>query len=79
MNEWTKKLPEDIYTRLCYCTTMKKDIPTLVNAKWVAYKEESKDKKGFTKEDALIAILELLECNSITIDLTEEEYNELYR
>lgn len=77
MKEWTKNLPEDIYKRLCFCTTKKKDISTLVNAKWRAYQEEGKEKKGFTKEDALTAILELLESNSTTIDLTIEEYDEL--
>lgn len=79
MKKWTEKLPEAIYTRLCNCKIRKEDIQTLVNAKWGAYKEEGKEKRGFTKEDALIAILELLECNSTIIDLTEEEYNELWR
>lgn len=79
MKKWTEKLPAAIYIRLCYCKTRKEDLQTLVNAKWGAYKEEGRDKRGFTKEDALIAILELLEWNSITINLTEEEYNELWR
>lgn len=79
MKKWTEKLPEAIYTRLCDCKTRKEDLQTLVNAKWGAYKEEGRDKRGFTKEDALIAILELLEWNSITINLTEEEYNKLWR
>lgn len=77
MKEWTKNLPEDIYKRLCACKTKKKDLSTLVNGKWGAYKEEGKEKKGFTKEDALTAILELLESNSTPIDLTKEEYDEL--
>lgn len=79
MKKWTENLPADIYTRLCNCKTRKEDLQTLVNAKWRAYKEEGKEKRRFTKEDALIEILELLDCNSIIIDLTEEEYNELWR
>lgn len=77
MKEWTKNLPRDIYERLCHCTTRKKDLSALVNAKWGAFKEEGKDQKGFKKEDALTAILELLECNSTPIDLTKKEYEEL--
>lgn len=77
MKKWTEKLPEAIYTRFCECKTKKEDIQTLVNVKWGAYKEEGREERGFTKEDALIAILETLDCNSIIIDLTEEEYNEL--
>lgn len=79
MKKWTEKLPAAIYTRLCNCKTRKEDLPTLVNAKWGTYKEEGKDKKGFNKEDALTAVLELLDCNSTILNLTEEEYNELCR
>lgn len=74
---WTDRLPEDVHARLCDCRTQKKDLPALVNAKWIRYKEQGKDKKGFTKEDALVAILELLDCNGCYIDLTDEEYSEL--
>jgi arsenate reductase-like glutaredoxin family protein len=57
--------------------TKKSDIQELVNAEWLLYKEIGKDKKGFTKEDALVAILELLDCNSLCFDLTKEEYDSL--
>lgn len=79
MKKWAERLPEAVYMRLCNCKTKKEDIQKLVDAKWGTYKEEGKEKRGFTKEDALIAILELLDCNSIIIDLTEDEYNELCR
>lgn len=41
------------------------------------YQESSKDKQGFTKEDALIAVLEHVECNGCDFELTLDEYNEL--
>jgi len=77
MNKWINVLPEDVYRRLCACHTRKSDIKTLVDAKWSYYKETGKDKIGFTKEDALISVLELLDCNSIDVDITKDEYNEL--
>lgn len=77
---WTTKLSEGVYTRLCNCRTIKADLPELVNTLWVAYQEEGTDKtKGYTKEDALCFILELLDCNSCYIDLTKEEYETLCR
>jgi len=57
--------------------TKKSDIQELVNAEWLLYKEIGKDKKGFTKEDALVSVLELLDYNNLYIDLTEEEYDNL--
>lgn len=59
--KWTDFLTEDVYKRLANCNSVKSDIPKLVNAKWREYKEIGKDKCGFTKEDALIYVLELLE------------------
>ena len=77
MKKWTDKLSNDVYVRLCNCMTKKSDIQELVNAKWLLYKEIGKDKEGFTKEDALVSVLELLDCNSSCFDLTEEEYDNL--
>ena len=77
MKKWTDKLPEDVYSRLCNCRTIKSDIQILTNVKWALYKEIGKDKKGFTKEDALVSVLELLDCNNTYFDLTEEEYDSL--
>ena len=74
---WTDTLNFEVSTRLAECRTTKADIPMLVNAKWYSMKLAGKDKEGFTKEDALISILELLDCNSQCIDLTIDEYNEL--
>ena len=78
--KWTEKLQEvstDTYRRLCECHSTKKDIPVLVNVKWSTMKENGLDKQGLTKEDVLVDILELLECNGQYFDLTRDEYNEL--
>ena len=70
------RLPSEVYERLCACRNVKSDIPIMVNAKWQIMKERGLDAKGYTKEDALISILELLDANSQYYDLTEDEYNE---
>lgn len=74
---WTDTLQNDVYARLCNCHTIKADLPQLVNAKWLSYKENGKEEQGFIKEDALVAVLELLDCNSCYFDLSEDEYNKL--
>lgn len=70
---WTELLSEEVYTRLANCKTRKEDILPLAQAKWAAIKA----KTGFDKEDALISILELLDCNSFNIDITIDEYNDI--
>lgn len=77
MKSWIETLSDGVCNRLMNCRTIKSDLPELVNAKWLWFKEIAKDKKCFTKEDALISVLELLDCNSCYIDLTTDEYNEL--
>ncbi|MBQ7445890.1 MAG: hypothetical protein IJS71_08180 [Clostridia bacterium] len=74
---WTDLLPSDVGARLANCTTIKKDIEILVNAKWATMKAEGKQEAGFKKEDALVYILDLLDCNGRYIDLTKDEYDEL--
>ncbi len=79
---WIDKLKEvatDTYTRLGACRSTKKDIETLVNVKWATMVEAGKQEEGFTKEDALIDVLELLDCNGQYFDLSKEEYDELKR
>lgn len=77
MTKWTDNLPETVYTRLCNCRTQKTDLPALVSAKWNDFVESGKGKAGFTKEDALISVLELLDCNSCVFEITKDEYNNL--
>ena len=78
---WTDKLSGDVYHRLCECRTRKEDLPMLVNVRWAWLKGQGKDKQGYTKEDALVQILEYLDCNDQwrLADLTVEEYDELKR
>ena len=81
VTRWTDYLSNDVYRRLQACRTTKDDLPELVNAKWRFMKSQGKDKQGFVKEDALIAVLELLDANSCdrVADLTVDEYEELKR
>ena len=75
--KWTDYLRPDVLGRLKECKTIKNDLENLVNAKWVAMVNAGKDKIGFTKEDALVSVLELLDCNGQCFDLTHDEYNSL--
>ena len=71
--KWTDYLSEEVYIRLCGCRTIKADIPELVESKWksIAY--------PYTKEDALISIIDLVYMNDCFIELTTEEWDELIR
>ena len=69
--KWTDYLSEEVYIRLCECRTIKADIPELVKSKWKTMEYP------YTKEDALIAVLEHVECNGCDFELTLDEYKEL--
>ncbi len=77
MIRWTDFMSSDVYERLCACRTIKADLPELVGAMWTAYQKDGKAARGFTKEDALVLVLEILDCNSCFFDLTKEEYDDL--
>lgn len=70
---WVDYLSEDVYIRLGECRTTKADLPELVKCRWATMEYP------FTREDALIRVLELLEANSCYIELTTDEWNELVR
>lgn len=70
---WTDRLPSDVYRRLANCRSYKEDIVPLAQAKWASKKAVP----GYTKEDALIQILELLDSNSQPFDLTRREYDDI--
>ena len=76
---WLDYLPADVRERLCNCITPRRDLPALVNAKWAWYKDKGKDKEGYTKEDALVDVLELLDCNGrdFGADMARDEYDAL--
>ena len=78
-NSWLYSLPSDVYTRLCECRNVKSDLPILVNARWAWMKDRREKFVGFTKEDALVYVLDLLDANSQyrLTELTVDEYNDL--
>lgn len=76
---WTDRLPEDVQNRLANCRSRQSDIPILVNVKWAAMVESGKKEEGFTKEDALVSILDLLDSNGQFFDLSKAEYDGLSR
>lgn len=71
--KWTDLLNQDVYNRLANCKSKKDDVLSLAQAKWAILKHNA----GFDKEDALIAVLELLDCNSCEIDISLEDYNNI--
>lgn len=77
MKNWMTNLPGDVYNRLCECRSRRSDLETLVNVRWAAMIEAGKKEQGFTKEDALADILDLLDSNNQWVDLTREEYDSL--
>ena len=76
--KWTDTLPADVYQRLAECHTIKADLEWLVAARW-RWLQANKPDDGFVKEDALVYILELLDCNGRTwvCDLTRDDYDAL--
>ena len=81
---WTdflQKVEPSVYGRLCACRNTKSDLPILVDTTWAWFQYKGKDKKGFTKEDALVQVLEWLDSNDQweLADLDESEYQDLIR
>ena len=72
---WTEFLQQDVLARLANCCSRKQDIKHLVDARFKWYRETGRDK--FTREDALLFVLDLIASNSQDIDLTEAEYKAL--
>ena len=80
---WFDKLPNEVYVRLCECRNNKKDIQILVDKRWEWMSEKIAEgiiDDSFTKEDALVYILDLLDANSqwmLLDSITVDEYNAL--
>lgn len=70
---WTDNLPYEVHARLANCKSRREDIPTLTAVKWRWMCDKGMHTKGFTKEDALVSVLELLDCNGQFFDLTADE------
>ena len=79
IKSWTELLPDNVYNRLCNCCTHKADIPVLLDARWQWAQDTDRDKQGYTKEDCLIYVLELLDSNGLEdiTDLTSIEWENL--
>lgn len=70
--KWTDLLDEHIYARLCNCCSRRTDILPLARAKYCFEKSRNEEYK---KEQALIEILDHLDCNSQFFDLSQAEYD----
>lgn len=79
VKSWTELLLDNVYNRLCNCCSRKTDIPILLDARWQWTQDTSRDKQGYTKEDCLIYVLELLDSNGLEdiTDLTSIEWENL--
>ena len=77
---WTEYLPCAVYVRLGECRTRKSDLPILLNAKW-RWAQDTGHYNGYTKEDILVDILDLLDCNGLgsVTELTIEEWRNLVK
>lgn len=75
---WLDYLPYNVYMRLANCQTTKGDLPTLLDAKW-RWMQDAGRYNGHTKEDVLVDILDLLDCNGLgnVTELTMEEWRNL--
>ena len=75
---WLDYLPYNVRLRLAQCKTTKYDLPILLDAKW----KQAQDTglyNGYTKEDFLSDILDLLDCNGLdsVTEPTIEEWRSL--
>lgn len=75
---WLDYLPYNVDMRLANCQTTKNDLPILLDAKW-RWMQDTGRYNGRTKEDALVDILDLLDCNGLgnVTELTMEEWKNL--
>lgn len=72
-NHWTDLLKGDIRDRLYNCTSKKGDIRPLTEARYTFMKTAP----GYTREQALVDILDYLDSNGRFFDLTGEEWDRL--
>ena len=74
-SNWTDTLDLDVLGRLGNCASWKSDVLPLAQARWSWLRRTGA--VGYEKEDALVYVLELLDCNSVVIDLTKDEYADI--
>ena len=77
---WPDYLPYNVRLRLAQCQTIKDDLPILLDAKW-KWAQDTGYYNGYTKEDILVDILDLLDCNGLdnVTELTMEELSNLVK
>ena len=75
---WLDYLPHNVRLRLTQCQTTKVDLPILLDAKW-QWAQDTWHYNGYTKEDMLADILDLLDYNGLdsVTELTIEEWKNL--
>lgn len=77
---WLDYLPYNVRLRLAQCQTTKDDLSILLDAKW-QWAQDTGHCNGYTKEDILSDILDLLDCNGLdsVTELTMEEWKNLVK
>lgn len=75
---WLDYLPYNVRLRLAQCQTTKGDLAILLDAKW-QWAQDTGHYRGHTKDDILVGILDLLDCNGLdsVTELTIEEWRNL--
>lgn len=75
---WLDYLPYNVRLRLVQCQTTKGDLSILLDAKW-QWAQDTGHYNGYTKDDILTDILDLLDCNGLNsvTELTMEECRNL--
>ena len=75
---WLDYLPYNVRLRLAQRQTTKGDLSILLDAKW-QWAQDTGHYNGYTKEDILADILNLLDCNDLdsVTELTMEEWRNL--
>lgn len=74
---WLDYLPYNVHVCLAQCQTTKSYLPILSDAKW-QWAQDTGHYRGYTNDDILIDILDLLDCNgldSVTQLIIEEWRN----
>ena len=74
MNSKWRNLPPGVYERLCNCSSIKSDIQPL---SCCVYRWNMQKNGHCDPEDAVVEVLELLDCNSCFFDLEVDEYKEI--
>ncbi len=72
-NKW-RNLPPNVYDRLCSCSSIKSDMLPLSRC---VYHWNIEKSGHCDPEDAVVEVLELLDCNSCFFDLEVDEYKEI--